>query len=207
MKSVFVTFEGIEACGKSTQARLLNNFLLEDGYEVLLTREPGGPAISEKIRHILLDNANSEMVAETEILLYMASRAQHTAQWIIPALKNNCIVICDRYYDSTYAYQGAARKISSDNIQMINKYATFNLVPDVTFYLNIPLELSLQRLTDKKQDRLENESRDFHQAVKEGFDKLALENPKRFIVIDGTQDIESIHNKIKEILLSKIQEG
>jgi dTMP kinase len=207
MSSLFVTFEGIEGCGKSTQSKMLNNYLLEEGYQVLLTREPGGPSISEKIRHILLDKENIEMVPETEILLYMASRAQHTAQWIKPALEKDSIVICDRYYDSTYAYQGAARKIATDQIKLINNFATFNLVPDITFYLNIPLELSFERIKNKKQDRLELESRDFHKAVKEGFDNIAKENQDRYIIINGDRDVETIHNEIRDILLTKLQEG
>ncbi len=207
MGSLFITFEGIEGCGKSTQSKLLNNLLLEEGYQVLLTREPGGPNISEKIRHILLDNANKEMTAETEILLYMAARAQHTAEWIIPALENDSVVICDRYYDSTFAYQGNARKIDTDTIKCMNSFATGNKVPDVTFYIDIPVEVSFQRIKDKNPDRLENESPAFHEKVKNGFDQLLIDNPDRFIRIDGLLNIEEIHNKIKEIILWKIEEG
>jgi dTMP kinase len=207
MKALFITFEGIEGCGKSTQSKMLNNCLLEEGYQVLLTREPGGPVISEKIRHLLLDIAHQEMTPETEILLYMASRAQHTAEWIIPALKQNAVVICDRYYDSTFAYQGSARKIDLDTIRCINTFATYGKVPDLTFYIDIPVDVSIERIKTKKQDRLENECKAFHEEVKKGFDQLLTENPDRYVHIDGQLDIETIHNKIKEIVLWKLKEG
>ncbi len=207
MKSLFITFEGIEGCGKSTQAKLLSECLLSLNRNVLLTREPGGPGISEKIRHLLLDPENTEMTAETEVLLYMASRAQHTAQWIIPALKENTIVICDRYFDSSFAYQVHARKLNNATIQTINSFATQYLVPDLTIYIDIPLDEGFNRIKNKNPDRLENESYDFHKAVRNGFEQICSENPHRFIRIDGMQSIDLIHNKIKEIVLCKIQKG
>lgn len=207
MKSLFITFEGIEGCGKSTQAKLLSEYFVSKEMSVLLTREPGGPSISEKIRHLLLDPDNTEMTAETEVLLYMASRAQHTSQWIIPALKNNTIVICDRYYDSSFAYQVHARKLNNATIQTINSFATHYLVPDLTIYIDIPLIEGMNRIKCKNPDRLENESHDFHEAVRNGFEQLCEENPHRFIRIDGMQPIEMIHHQIKEIVLCKIQKG
>ena len=131
-ESLFITFEGVEGCGKSTQAKMLKEYLENIGKKVLLTREPGGPKISEDIRNILLDRNNHEMLPEKEMLLYMASRSQHTGEWIIPALEKGTFVISDRYYDSTIAYQGAARKIDRNIIDTITKYATFGLVPDLT---------------------------------------------------------------------------
>lgn len=204
MKSLFITFEGIEGCGKSTQANLLNTFLLEEGMEVLMTREPGGPVISEKIRHLLLDPAHHMMLPETEILLYMASRSQHTGEWIIPALKDSKMVICDRYYDSTYAYQGAARAISEDSIIMLNHFATFMLKPDMTFLIDIPVEESRERIKHKTLDRLESEPTGFHQKVREGFLTLAEKNSDRVYKIDGMDSVENIHEKIKKIVLDKI---
>ncbi len=205
MKSLFITFEGIEGCGKSTQSILLNSFLLEEGFEVLLTREPGGPLISEKIRHLLLAPEHKMMLPETEILLYMASRSQHTGEWIIPALKAEKIVICDRYYDSTYAYQGAARSIDSATISTLIDFSTFKLVPDITFLIDIPVETSVQRIKHKKLDRLELEPNEFHDKVREGFLELAEKEKQRVYKIDGLDSVENIHEIIKQIVLSKIR--
>jgi len=134
---LFITFEGIEGCGKSTQARMLKEFLIKEGKSVFLTREPGGPKIAEDIREMLLSVNNKEMLPQTEVLLYMASRSQHTGEWIIPELEKGKIVISDRYYDSTFAYQGAARKIDGKLIDTIRRYATFGLVPDITFLVEM----------------------------------------------------------------------
>ncbi|HOQ80857.1 MAG TPA: dTMP kinase, partial [Candidatus Cloacimonadota bacterium] len=165
MKGFFITFEGIEGCGKSTQAKLLFDYLVENGYNVTLTREPGGTDISEKIRELLLDCQNSKMNKETEILLYMASRSQHTGELIIPALESGSIVLCDRYFDSTLAYQGYARGIEISTIKTINSYASFGLIPDLTFFLDITIDESFRRIKDKKPDRLEYEPRSFHDKV------------------------------------------
>ncbi len=196
----FITFEGIEGCGKSTQAKLLAEYLKNRGYDVLLTREPGGPKISEQIRKILLDANNKEMLPETELLLYMASRSQHTGQWIIPALKENKIVISDRYYDSTIAYQGAARNINFKIIKTITKYATYGLSPDITFLIDTPAKIGLSRIEKGKEDRLEQESLDFHKKVRKGFLDLAQKESDRFFIIDGTLSIEEIH----ELIIKKI---
>jgi len=196
MKGIFITFEGIEGCGKSTQAKLLKQYLLARGEDVLLTREPGGPKISEEIRKILLDLANSEMLPETEMLLYMASRSQHTGQWILPALKDGKIVISDRYYDSTLAYQGAARKIDREIIDVIIRYATFGLVPDLTFLLDLPVEIGLSRIEDRDSDRLESEAIDFHRRVRTGFLNIARDQKKRYIVLDGEKTEREIQEEI-----------
>lgn len=203
MKGIFITFEGVEGCGKSTQAKMLADFLKKNGFEVLLTREPGGPKISEQIRAILLDKHNSEMLPETELLLYMASRSQHTGEWIIPALEKGKIVISDRYFDSTLAYQGAARKINLNIIDTITRFATFGLVPEITFLIDLSPEAGLKRIRKDDADRLENESLDFHRRVREGFLKIA-EKEKRFTIIDGDKTVSQIHqiitNKIIQIL-------
>ena len=162
MKGLFITFEGIEGCGKTTQAELLADYFQQQGREVLLTREPGGPKISESIRKILLSKDNFEMLPETEMLLYMASRSQHTGEWIIPAIESGKDVISDRYYDSSIAYQGAARKIERNIIDIIIKYATFGLRPDLTFLIDLPTEKGLSRLKIGQVDRLEQESLEFH---------------------------------------------
>jgi len=196
MKRIFITFEGIEGCGKSTQSRLLKEFLEESGVPVMHTREPGGPKISEEIRKILLSNDNAEMVPETELLLYMASRSQHTAEWIIPALNEGKLVISDRYYDSTLAYQGAARKLDRSIIDVITKFATYNLVPDLTILIDLPAEKGLSRIHVDVADRLESESMDFHRKVREGFLDLAHEEKERYLIVDGTGSIDEIHSQI-----------
>ncbi len=199
-KGLFITFEGIEGCGKSTQARLLTESLRSSGYEVVFTREPGGPRISEEIRTILLNKEFTEMNRLTEIFLYMASRAQHTLEWIIPAIEKGQTVICDRYYDSTYAYQGAAREIPENEIETINTIATTGLKPDVTYIIDVPVEIGLERLHNGTKaediDRLESEDVDFHRRVRAGYLELAEKEPERVIVIDGTKSIKEIHQDI-----------
>ena len=202
----FITFEGVEGCGKSTQAKLLAEHLKKKGYNVLLTREPGGPKISEQIRTILLNAENTEMLPETELLLYMASRSQHTGEWILPALSNDFIVISDRYYDSTIAYQGAARSIDMDVIKRITDYATYGLTPDITFLIDIPAELGLSRIAPDEADRLEKESIEFHKKVRNGFLLLSKLQSKRFFVINGQNSIKDISDIIKEEINKKIKE-
>jgi len=205
VKGLFITFEGTEGCGKTTQAELLADFFRQKGYEILLTREPGGPKISENIRTILLNKDNVEMLPETEMLLYMASRSQHTGEWILPALKAGKIVISDRYYDSTIAYQGAARKIDRNIIDTIRKYATFGLVPDLTFLVDLPAAVGLSRIKKEDADRLEQESLEFHTKVREGFLKIAKEE-SRYYIINGNNSIEEINKDILKII-QKIQGG
>jgi len=203
-KGFFITFEGIEGCGKSTQAMLLAGVLREKGYEVLLTREPGGPAISEAIRKILLDPENFEMLPETEMLLYMASRSQHTGQWILPALKEGKIVISDRYFDSTIAYQGAARDIDLDMIETITRFATFGTDPDLTFLIDVPVETGLKRIQSRKLDRLEMEAVDFHQKVRQQYLFIASKYTSRYNVINGDDLVDSIHQTIMQRTLEMI---
>lgn len=202
MEKLFITFEGIEGCGKSTQAKLLAEYLQNNNHQVVLTREPGGTNISEQIRSIILDPKNTEMTPETELLLYLAARNQHTAQKIIPALNNKQIVISDRYYDSTFAYQGVARKINYDKIIYMNSFATYNLIPDITFIMDIPISESIKRIIHKKLDRLEQEPEEFHKNVRDAFLKLASKE-KRFIILNGMQSIDTIHQEIIDIIYSQ----
>ncbi len=195
-KGLFITFEGIEGCGKSTQSKMLRDYLESCGKSVLLTREPGGPLISEKIRSLLLDPENSEMLRETELLLYMASRSQHTGQWIIPALEEGKYVISDRYNDSSIAYQGAARKLDLSQIDGITRFATFSLVPDITFLIDLPAENGLCRIQPCVADRIEQEDIEFHKRVRQGFLDVANREPGRFCIIDGRGTIEEIHVEI-----------
>jgi len=206
-KGWFITLEGIEGCGKSTQAQLLAKALRERGYEVLLTREPGGPAISEAIRTILLDPAYQEMLPETEMLLYMASRSQHTGQWIIPALLSGNIVISDRYYDSTIAYQGAARDIDFSIIETITHFATYNTDPDLTFLIDLPVEVGRQRIQERQLDRLELETLDFHQKVRDQYLFIASKYASRFRVISGDDLVENIHQAILRKTLDLVEQN
>ena len=201
MKGKFITFEGVEGCGKSTQIKLLKEFLENKKNDFLATREPGGPKISEMIRKMLLDPENKEMLPETEMLLYMASRSQHTGEWILPALNSGKFVICDRFYDSTIAYQGAARNLDRQMIDMIRIYATYGLKPDLTILIDIPAEIGLGRISGREIDRLEQESLSFHKKVRQGYLDIAKAEPKRFLVIDGEQKIEAIQEEIRNKII------
>lgn len=192
----FITFEGIEGCGKSTQSLLLANALRERGYDVLHTREPGGPVISEAIRKILLEPEYYEMLPETEMLLYMASRSQHTGQWIIPALNEGKIVISDRYYDSTIAYQGAARDLNMDIIETITHFATYNTDPVLTFLIDLPVEVGRKRIQSRKLDRLELEAIEFHQKVRQQYLFIATKYASRYHVISGDDLVDNIHQQV-----------
>ena len=196
MKGLFVTFEGIEGSGKSTQMKMLAAKLEELGKPSLLTREPGGPPIAENIRALLLDPENKEMLRETELLLYSASRAQHTGQWILPALRQGKIVLCDRYYDSTIAYQGAAREQNLDFIAVLTRFSTFNTVPDITFLFDLPVEEGFARIGHRQLDRLEQEDRSFHERVRQQYLLLAKEQPGRFVVLDATLPPQELHKLI-----------
>jgi len=193
---LFITFEGIEGSGKSTQAKLLAAALQQKGHPVLLTREPGGPVISEAIRNLLLNPDFPEMLPETEMLLYMASRSQHTGQWIIPALQSGSIVICDRYYDSTIAYQGAARDLDFGIIDQITRFATFGTEPDVTFLLDVPVEIGLGRIADRIPDRLELETREFHEKVRRMYLSIATKYAFRYHVLMGDIAPADLHQDI-----------
>lgn len=201
MKGIFITFEGIEGCGKSTQVELLKDYLENEGMQVILTREPGGTEISERIRDLLLDPTHKEMLPETEVLLYAASRSQHTGQKIIPAIESGKVVISDRYYDSTIAYQGAARQIDETSIKFLCEFAAFRNEPDLTFLIDVAVETGLGRIDPELADRLEQESMDFHRRVRKGFLDLAAKH-SRIIIIDGQKSI----NEINGLIIEKVKE-
>jgi len=204
MTGLFITFEGIEGSGKSTQMVLLGQKLSNRGLPVLLSREPGGPPIAEAIRALLLDPRRSEMLPRTELLLYSASRAQHTGEWILPALKEGKTVLCDRYYDSTSAYQGAARSLNRDFILPLTDFATFHTVPDLTFLLDLPVEQGLARINSRQLDRLERESVDFHQRVRQEYLELATRHAERFTVLDAALSKQEIHARILDKVLTQL---
>lgn len=195
---MFITFEGLDFCGKSTQVKLLKQYLLDLGKKVELIREPGGTAISEKIRKILLDRENSKMTIEAELLLFSASRAQLVRETIIPLLKEDYYVISDRFHDSSIAYQGYGRGIDVHKVKEIQEFAVDGALPDVTFFIDIPIEEVKNRRSKFKPeswDRIEVSVDDFYERVRSGYLELSINN-KRFIVIDGLKTIEQIHSEI-----------
>jgi len=199
---MFITFEGIDFCGKSTQVELLKKYLLKRKFAVELIREPGGTEISEKIRDILLDKKHSGMFMETELLLFSSARAQLVREKIIPLLQKKIVVISDRFHDSSIAYQAYGRGIDIEVVKKVQQLAIGNTIPDLTFIIDIPVEISLQRKKKSGRaefDRIENSETSFFQKVRQGYLRIASEG-KRFHVIDGTKSVEQIHDKIvKEI--------
>ncbi len=202
MKEFFITFEGTEGCGKTTQAELLYHYIQDKGISTILTREPGGSDISERIREILLDRRSLDMVPLTELFLYLASRAQHTQEVIKPALAQGKIVISDRYTDASVVYQGYGRGISRPLIEQMNKTATGGLLPDLTIILDIDPAIALERI--ERKDRFESESIEFHKRVRAGYLRLARENPERVVILNGSESISQIHSNIKDIFDSRI---
>jgi dTMP kinase len=201
MKGLFITFEGVDGCGKSTQQRFLGEYLTENGYEPVFTREPGGCALSEKIRDLLLDVENSEMDEKTEALLYAAARAQHIAQVIRPALDEGKIVLCDRFIDSSLAYQGVGRGLGIQNIMEINRFAIGGIMPDKTFFLDFPPELAFERMSKKRvHDRLELEEMEFHKMLYKGFVELSRLYPERVIRVDASGNKYETSEKIKKMM-------
>lgn len=192
MKGLFITLEGGDGAGKSTQIRNITGFFEQKGLVVLHTREPGGTSIGEKLRDILLDSANSEMEPVTEMLIYAASRAQHVRQIIVPALERGEVVICDRFTDSSIAYQSYGRGLGA-MVAEVNKKATGGLEPDITFWLDIDPEAGRERAARAGEpDRLESEAMDFHYRLYEGYRTLAQEDPERIKRIDASRTPDEI---------------
>ena len=199
MSGLFITMEGTDGSGKTTQSELLKNYLEAKGFSVLLTREPGGNLISEKIRDIIIDTENKKMNSRTEALLYAAARAQLVSEIIIPTLKKGDIVICDRFVDSSIVYQGEARRLGTEVISDINLFATDGLEPDITFFLKIDPEQSIERKKiQEKLDRIESEKIYFHKKVFYGYISLAEKFSERIKIIDASADINTIHQNITE---------
>lgn len=201
----FVTFEGIDACGKSTQAELLYKYLHSKGLKVRQLRDPGTTAISEVIRTILLDNKNAEMSAWTELLLYEAARAQMVEENIKPALAQGTIVLCDRYYDSTTAYQGYGRGLNINSVIEANQIGSLGIVPDLTFLIDVKPNIAVERKKNfnARSDRLESEGIQFQERVRKGYLQLSQNEPDRIITINGQRSIQTIHEQIKKIFNEK----
>lgn len=198
-KGCFITFEGIDGCGKSTQARLLGDALASKGFSLLTTREPGGTALSEKIRALLIDPANGEMVQECELLLYLAARAQHTREKIIPAIEAGKCVICDRFQDATFAYQGFGRGMPLPLLRQLQAFSS-SILPDLTFIFDLPVEIAFNRLEkmNKAKDRLESSGVDFFSRIRNGYITLASEEPIRIHLLDGTKSVEELAEMVLE---------
>ena len=206
---MFITFEGPDGSGKSTVIKAVYEKLLKDNFDVLLTREPGGTPIAEKIRDIILDNSNTALDARTEALLYAASRRQHLVEKIWPALKEGKIVLCDRFIDSSLAYQGGGRNLGVENVLNINLFATENTYPDISLFFDVSPEIGLSRVnSDKKRvaDRLDNENENFHDKVYETFKKIVANNKNRFIVIDASKPLNEVIENTYQILKNKLNE-
>ena len=201
MKGKFITFEGCEGVGKSHQLRLLQEYMNNNGIKYYLTREPGGSAVSEKIRGIILDGKNTEMTDECEAMLYAAARVQLLKEIIKPKLEAGELIFCDRFVDSSLAYQGKARGLGYEFIESINAYAIKNFTPNYTIFLNLPPEQAFKRKGGvDKTDRLELSGMEFHNNVYAGYLELAKKYPERIIVIDASGTREQTHSKIVNAL-------
>ena len=214
MAAAFITFEGIEGCGKTTQAARSAEFLRQSGMEVILTREPGGTRIGDAIREILLSPKNGEMDPVTELLLYFASRAQHVAEVILPALEAGKVVLCDRFSDATTAYQGYGRGLPLDTIERINTEATGGLAPDLTLLFDLEPEVGLDRVGKRAAasgggsgDRLEQEELDFHRRVRSGYLEIARREPDRVILVDASPPEAEVAEDVIRVLQEMLRPG
>ncbi len=211
MQGLFITVEGPDGAGKSTLIQRLEKKLLEElKVPLVKTREPGGSEIAEKIREVILDPENTAMDDRTEALLYAASRRQHIIEKIRPSLAAGKVVLCDRFVDSSIAYQGAGRGIGVKEVATLNQFATENLTPDITLYLDVDAQVGLNRIASKdsnrKKDRLELEEISFHNRVRDAYKVLLQENPGRIQFIDATQDAERVFMDAWEVLENKVRE-
>ena len=196
--SLFITFEGADGCGKTTQIELLNKYLQENGFQTLVTRDPGAKGLGVKLREILL-NYNGEVSPNCESFLFLADRAQHVDCVIKPALNDGVIVLCDRHTDSTVAYQGYGRKLDIEQIKKLNEIAVNGLKPDLTIVFDIDIETSMQRV-GKTKDRMESAGMDFFNRVRNGYLAIANEEPNRVKVINSADTIEDIHNQVVKLV-------
>ena len=206
--SLFITFEGGEGSGKSSALRLLDEKLRQEGYQTVLTREPGGTPIAEQIRNVILDRANTAMDPRTEALLYAASRRQHLVEKVWPAIKEGKLVLCDRYLDSSLAYQGGARGLGIDEVLNVNLFATEGTFPDLTLLFDIEPELGLERIAKNAQrevNRLDLEKIEFHRGVRATFLSLAKRYPERFVVLDASKPLEEVVENAYQAIISRLR--
>lgn len=207
MRGLFITFEGPDGSGKTTVCSEVFAKLKEDGYDVIHTREPGGIEIAEKIRKIILDPSNTDMDERTEALLYAASRRQHLVKKVLPALKEGKIVVCERFVDSSLAYQGYGRKIGFEEVLKINEFAIEGLFPDLTIYLDVDEKTGLKRIESRSfKDRLDLEDLEFHHLVHEGYEKVLEVFKDRIKVVDAAKPLDEVIEKAYEIIKEKIDD-
>lgn len=207
MRPIVITLEGGEGSGKSTILDMIREFLEGHAIDFMVTREPGGVPISEKIRNIILDVKHTEMDARTEALLYAAARRQHLVEKVLPALDQGKVVIFDRFVDSSLVYQGYCRGIGVEEVYQLNLFATEGFTPDVTLYLDVDPEIGLERVNsgDREVNRLDLENMDFHEKVREGYLILAKKNPNRYHMIDANKSLESVYNQVLKVLKSTLK--
>jgi dTMP kinase len=207
MSGYFITLEGPDGCGKTCQIPPLAEYLLSRGLDVVTTREPGGTDISEQIRQVIMSMSNKGMHPQTEILLFQASRAQHVEQLIRPALASGKIVICDRFTDSTMAYQGYGHRSDLVFLRQLLDFTTGRLVPDLTILLDLDVEEGLRRriASGGEWNRLDDYDLDFHRRVREGYHELVLQEPARWVTLDASQTKEVIQNQLRQVILEHIQ--
>jgi dTMP kinase len=208
MRGLFITFEGIDGCGKSTHREMLAQQLKQRGFEVVVTREPGGTAIGEGVRRLLISDASVHIAPTTELLLYVAARAQHVAELINPSLEAGRIVISDRYTDSTVAFQGYGRGLDPEIIDKLNRFATAGLVPDLTIVFDLDPELARSRVGSRPVGGLlgafDEQHGDFHERMRAGYLKMAKDNPARVRVIDASGAVEETHSSVMALVLPKL---
>ncbi|MCM3598966.1 dTMP kinase [Metabacillus idriensis] len=204
MKGIFITFEGPDGAGKTTILNMLSEEFKEKGIEAVFTREPGGIRIAEQIREVILNKENTEMDSRTEALLYAAARRQHIVEKVIPALNEDKLIICDRFIDSSLAYQGYAREIGVDDVYSINMFAIDGVMPEITLYFDIEPERGLLRINgsdSREVNRLDLEKMDFHLKVQKGYKQLIDKFPERIKVINADQSLEEVYRDVKEVLI------
>ena len=204
-KGLFISLEGPDGSGKSTQIEYLKKFFDENGIDAVFTREPGGTPIGEKLRSIILDKDNAEMSDMTEALLYAASRSQHVNELIKPALEQGRIVVCDRFIDSSIAYQGYGRNLG-DGVRVINELAIEGCMPDLTFFMDLDPEVGKSRIKAEDEDRLESEELAFHKSVYDGYRELAKRYKDRFITIDASGTKEEMRDSINSVLVKALED-
>ncbi|HQZ20618.1 MAG TPA: dTMP kinase [Trichococcus flocculiformis] len=208
MRGIFITIEGPDGSGKTTALQqVVPRLQQEMNRKVVATREPGGSPIAEKIRSLILDPSHTDMDSRTEALLYAASRRQHLIEKVLPVLESGDVIFCDRFVDSSIAYQGYARGIGEEGIREINQFATEGLEPDVTLYIDVPAEVGIQRihanLDEREYNRLDQEKLAFHEKVRAGYQHLAQANPERIVVVDGTMSRESVAEACYHIIKNR----
>jgi dTMP kinase len=206
--SYFITLEGVEGSGKSTIINFIKDSLETSGKKVVVTREPGGIDIAEQIRSVILDKKNTKMEGRTEALLYAAARRQHLVEKVIPALNEGCIVLCDRFVDSSLAYQGYARGLGIREVFSINQFAIGDLMPDLTLYLDLDPEIGLSRIAQNKEreiNRLDLEEINFHVNVREGYEEVIKMFPERMVRINANQEVEKVVADINTILAARLK--